>query len=76
LKHHDASNIEYHKLIALRDIILRNPTSTLQAIDQEVEKALNAHNTNISEVSTVLSMVKNIDESTFPHFLEEAEKNL
>ncbi len=76
LKNHDASNLEYHRLLSLHEIVLSNPTATLEAIEQEIQKALDAHGTSASEISSILTKVKDTEEDNFSQFIEQGERQL
>lgn len=65
LRHTDATNFEYHKLLSLREILLRNPTATLAALDREFEDILKSHEIDVGWISALTEYVADTTSENF-----------
>ena len=72
----DKTNKNYHKLLALREMLLANPVTTLQALDESITDTLGRFWVNSVDVETIGEMVESTSEENFSEKCVNVEKQL
>lgn len=70
LKGADLTNLEYHRLIALREKLVQDPGKTLTAISTSIDSVFSKYGINSNSIQTIETTVNNIDSSNFENQLQ------
>lgn len=72
----DKTHQNYHKLFALREVLLSNPTATLSALDSAITDALAPFWIDSSDIETIADIVDKTTEESFWDHCDDVEKRI
>ncbi len=72
----DKTNKNYHKLLALREMLLANPTATLRALDESITHSLSKFWVTSADVEIIGKIIERTSEENFYENCDTVEKQL
>ena len=74
LKGADITNLEYHRLLAIREMLIQNPEKTLTDLHNAIERVFLSHGVNGTNIQDIAEMVKNVEQESFEIELQKIEQ--
>ena len=65
LKGADLNNMEYHRLLAIREKLVQDPQATLTAIGISIDTVFSAHGISANDIQTIATQVNNTSDENF-----------
>ena len=76
LKGADLNNMEYHRLLAIREKLVQDPQATLTAIGTSIDTVFSAHGISANDIQTIETRVSETVDTNFDTQLQNVRDTM